>query len=311
MRADRLLSLVLLLRRHGRMTAPALARELEVSRRTVLRDVDALSVAGVPVYAERGRDGGFALLPGWSTDLTGLTHDEARALLVAGARTPSPALAAAMRKVVAALPDAQRADATRAAGRVLHRPERMLSASGPAPDGPLPTLRQAVFAGRKVRIRYAAKGEPPRWRTVDPVGLVESAGQWYLLATRGGADRTYRVSRVREAQPLDEPAAHTGDVDLERLWDERRARFLASFPVLAARVRVRASRRDDLLGTAVTVDAECHTGEEIELDLRFGDLAHAVGVLWSLGPDVEALAPPELRAALAVRARATAAHYPA
>lgn len=106
-----------------------------MSTRTVLRDVDALSAAGVPVYAERGRDGGFALPPGWSTDLTGLTHDEARALLVAGARTPSPALAAAMRKVVAALPDARRADATRAAGRVLQRPDRMLDDGPPVPTG--------------------------------------------------------------------------------------------------------------------------------------------------------------------------------
>ncbi len=309
MRADRLLSLVLLLRHRGRMTASALARELEVSPRTVLRDVDALSVAGVPVYAERGRAGGFALLPGWSTDLTGLTHDEARALLVAGARTPSPALAAAMRKVVAALPDAQREDATRAAGRVLQRPDRMLDDGPPVPDGSLPVLQQAVFAGRKVRIRYAAKGEPPRWRTVDPVGLVESAGQWYLLATRDGADRTYRVSRVHEAQTLDEPAARPANVDLERLWDSRRARFRAGFPVLAAQVRVRAARRDDLLRTPVVIDAERHAGDDIELDLRFGGLDHAVGALWALGPEVEALAPPELRTALAERAAATARRY--
>src|SRR3954466_8351717 len=123
MRADRLVSLVLLLRRHGRLSAPELADELEVSTRTVLRDIEALSSAGVPVYAERGRHGGFALLPGYSTDLTGLTHDEALALLVAGSRGGgvgmAPALASAMRKVVAGLPASQRDAAGRDAGRIL------------------------------------------------------------------------------------------------------------------------------------------------------------------------------------------------
>ena len=119
-RADRLLSLLLLLQHRGRRSAKELADELEVSTRTVLRDIEALSTAGVPVYAERGRHGGFALLPGYSTDLTGLTHDEALALLVAGSRGDgtgmAPALASAMRKVVAGLPAAQRESAGRNAG---------------------------------------------------------------------------------------------------------------------------------------------------------------------------------------------------
>lgn len=312
MRADRLLSLLLLLRHRGRMTAAALARELEVSTRTVLRDIDALSTAGVPVYAERGRTGGFALLPGYSTDLTGLTHDEARALLVAGSRTtPStmgPALASAMRKVVAALPDAQRDTATRAADRVLLRPDRLLSSAPPDP-GPLPIVQRAVFASRRLRIHYAASGQQARWRTVDPVGLVDAGGQWYLLATHDGADRTYRLSRMQDAQVLDEPAAPTGDIDLEQLWEARRAGFRASLPRLVARVRVRPERRADLLRTSVAVDDEQPAGGWLELEVRFGDLAHAVAVLWSLGPDAEARTPPELRSVLAERARATARRY--
>ena len=310
MRADRLLSLVLLLRHRGRMTAAALARELEVSPRTVLRDVEALSTAGVPVYAERGRDGGFALLAGWSTDLTGLTHAEARALLVAGSRAPTPELAAAMRKVVAALPDAQRDEATRAAGRVLVRSDGMVrDGRGPAPEV-LGTLQRAVFGGRRLRLLYTARDGEPRWRTVDPLGLVEADGQWYLLATDDGADRTYRVSRVREAEVLDEPAAPTGDVDLERLWEERRDRFRASMGTLRARVRVRASRRGALSG-AVAVDSEAVDGGWHVLDVRFGDLAHAEAVLWALTPHAEALAPPALRAALADRAAATVALHDA
>lgn len=308
MRADRLLSLVLLLRHRGRMTASALARELEVSPRTVLRDVEALSGAGVPVYAERGRDGGFALLAGWSTDLTGLTHAEARALLVAGSRAPGPELAAAMRKVVAALPDTQRATATRAAGRVLLRSEGMVrDAPDPVPDV-LPVVQEAVFGGRRLRLRYASPDAEPRWRTVDPVGLVDAGGQWYLLATHDGADRTYRVSRVRDAEVLDEPAAPTDDVDLEQLWEERRTRFRASMGTLPARVRIRATRRGALPGP-VAVDAESADGEWRVLEVRFGDRAHAEAVLWALAPDAEALDPPELRAALAARASATAEQH--
>lgn len=114
---------------------------------------------------------------------------------------------------------------------------------------------------------------------------------------------------MHDAQVLDEPVAHPVDVDLQQLWDERRARFRAAFPGLVAQVRVRAGRRDELLRTTVSVAAERPEGAEIVLDLRFGDLAHAVGVLWSLGPDVEAVTPPELRAALVERAAATARRY--
>src|SRR3712207_6786985 len=145
MRADRLVALVLLLRHRGRLTAGALARELEVSTRTVLRDMEALSAAGVPVYAERGRHGGFALLPGFQTELTGLSHDEALALLVAGSRRGAQAfglgsaLASAMRKVVDALPEGDRATAAGAVQRLLIDPETDLLArrtvAEEVPDG--------------------------------------------------------------------------------------------------------------------------------------------------------------------------------
>ncbi len=180
-RADRLLSLLLLLQHRGRRSAKELADELEVSTRTVLRDIEALSTAGVPVYAERGRHGGFALLPGYSTDLTGLTHDEALALLTAQSRaTPEalglgPAFAAAVRKIVAAMPDAARREAVGAADRVLVDRGGWLGDSDPDPH--LAVVRRAVFAGKRLRLRYAARDEPARWRTVDPVGLVEARGR--------------------------------------------------------------------------------------------------------------------------------------
>ena len=325
MRADRLLSLVLLLRRRGRLTAAELARELEVSPRTVLRDVEALSAAGIPVYAERGRTGGFALLPGFTTDLTGLTHAEALALLTAQSRaTPDalglgPAFAAAVRKVVAAMPESARRTATDAADRVLVRQDwRPPRAGAPGPDAHLAAVRRAVFAGRRLRLRYrpaapSGDAEPgggggdgtAGWRTVDPVGLVEANGHWYLLALRDGADRTYRLSRVEEVQELDEPAHRGPDADLERAWQRRRARVGAARPGVTATVRVRGGR-PERVGTVV---AERADGAGVLLDLAFADRRHAEHASWALGPDVEVLAPGWLRAAVAARAAAVAALY--
>src|ERR1700754_4850283 len=235
MRADRLVSLVLLLRQRGRLSATALAAELEVSTRTVLRDIEALSAAGVPVYAERGRHGGFALLPGFRTELTGLNHDEALAVLVAGSRRGAQtlglgsALTSAMRKVVDALPEGHRATAAGAAQRLLIDPETDLLArrlvAEEVPDTIVTEVRRAVFAGHKLRIRYAAVNQTPKWRTVDPIGLVTVRGQGYLLATKSGADRTYRLSRVLAAEELAEPAQRPDRVDLDRAWQERSRRF--------------------------------------------------------------------------------------
>ncbi len=266
MRADRLVSLVLLLRRHGRLSATALARELEVSTRTVLRDVEALSAAGVPVYAERGRHGGFALLPGFRTELTGLNHDEALALLIAGSRRGAQAfglgsaLASAMLKVVDALPEGHREIAAGAAERLLIDPETDLLARRVAdeevPGAVVAEVRRAVFAGHKLRIHYAAVDQSPKWRTVDPIGLVTVRGQGYLLATRSGADRTYRLSRIQAAEELAEPANRPDRADLDRAWRDRSARFRAGGDQVTVVVRVDPARREELVRTAVAVQAE-------------------------------------------------------
>ncbi|MFE1348230.1 helix-turn-helix transcriptional regulator [Streptomyces sp. NPDC058757] len=327
MRADRLVSLVLLLRQRGRMTAPALAGELEVSTRTVLRDIEALSAAGVPVYAERGRHGGFALLPGFRTELTGLSRDEALALLTAGSGRGEQvfglgsALASAMRKVVDALPEDHRSTASDAARRFLVEPETDLlsrrTVTEEVPGTAMGEIRRAVLAGHKLRIHYAATDQPPRWRTVDPIGLVTVRDRGYLLAVRAGADRTYRLSRVLAAEELPEPAERPGRVDLDEAWRERCARFLSTdhLPVL---VRVRPERREDLLATAVAVRAAEPEAEEVEaeeaegwlrLEATFQDLRHAEWALWQLGTDAEALAPEPLRASLRDRAAAVAARY--
>ncbi|MER6625208.1 MULTISPECIES: WYL domain-containing protein [unclassified Streptomyces] len=319
MRADRLVSLVLLLRQRGRLTADTLARELEVSTRTVLRDIEALSAAGVPVYAERGRHGGFALAPGFRTELTGLNHDEALALLTAGSGRGEQvfglgsALASAMRKVVDALPESHRASASDAARRFLVDPETdLLSRRQAAEEIPRTTMievRRAVLAGHKLRIHYAATNRPPQWRTVDPIGLVTVRDRGYLLATRAGADRTYRLSRMLAAEELPEPAQRPGRVDLDRIWRERSARFLSDHHITVL-VRVDPARREELLGTVVAVRAEEPDADgRLRLEVTFQDARHAEWALWQLGTDAEALSPQSLRASLRERAAALAARY--
>ncbi|MGW6728835.1 helix-turn-helix transcriptional regulator [Nocardia sp. NPDC055029] len=320
MRADRLVSLVLLLRQRGRHTATELAEELEVSTRTVLRDIEALSAAGVPVFAERGRHGGFALLPGFRTELTGLNHDEALALLVAGSRRGAQAfglgsaLASAMLKVVDALPASYRDTAADVAERLLIDPETdLLSRRLVAEEVPgtiLAEVRRAVFAGNKLRIHYAATDQDPTWRTVDPIGLVVVRDQGYLLATRSGADRTYRLSRVLAAEELAEPAQRPDRVDLDLAWQERSTRFRTGGDQIAVLVRMNPARREDLVSTALAVRTEePDTDGWLRLEVSFQDARHAEWALWQLGTDAEALAPQSLRAALRDRAAAIATRY--
>ncbi|MGW6503880.1 helix-turn-helix transcriptional regulator [Nonomuraea angiospora] len=320
MRADRLVSLVLLLRQHGRLSAATLARELEVSTRTVLRDIEALSAAGVPVYAERGRHGGFALLPGFRTELTGLNHDEALALLIAGSRRGAQAfglgsaLASAMLKVVDALPESYRDTAAGAAERLLIDPEIDLLSrrlvDEEVPDAVVAEVRRAVLAGHKLRIHYAAVGQTPQWRTVDPIGLVTVREQGYLLAKRSGEDRTYRLSRVLAAEELAEPAQRPDRVDLDRVWQERSTRFRTGGDQVIVLVRVNPARREDLVGTALAVLAEeADSDGWLRLEVSFQDSRHAVWALWQLATNAEALAPQWLRDSLRDRAAAIATRY--
>lgn len=301
------------------MTADELAGELEVSARTVLRDIDALSTAGVPVYADRGRRGGFSLLPGFRTELTGLNHDEALALLTAGSGRGekvfglSTALASAMRKVVDALPEGHRANLDDAARRFLVEPEtdllsRRLTTEDMA-DGVMSEVRHAVLTGHQLRFDYAAPDKKPRSHTVDPIGLVTVRDRTYLLAAKAGEDRTYRLSRMLTAEELPELAERPAQVDLDRIWAERSAQFHSEnhIPVL---VRVAPSRREELLNAARAVRAEESEADGwARLDVTFEDLRHAVWAIWQLDTAAEVLAPDSLRLALHDRAKILAARY--
>ena len=168
-------------------------------------------------------------------------------------------------------------------------------------------IRRAVLAGHRLRIEYAATEQDPRWRTVDPIGLVTVRERGYLLALRAGADPTYRLSRIPAVEELTEPAQRPDAVDLDRLWRERCARFLADDHI-AVRVRVRPERREELLKTVVALRAaESDAEGRLRLEVTFQDLRHAEWALWQLATDAEALAPASLRGAQRDRA---AAHSP-
>ena len=220
MRADRLVAVLLTLQARGRVTASQLAEELEVSIATARRDLEALSAAGIPVYPQAGRGGGWQLLGGARTDLSGLSSSEARALflLVGPAASVAPEAKAALRKLVRALPETFRTDAEAAAEAVVIDPGEW---GRPARERPalLPVLESAIVDRVRLRIRYAAWNREPADRTVDPWGLVEKQGRWYLLGGVDGAERTYRVDRMLEAVRTDEPAERPDDLDLDDVWE--------------------------------------------------------------------------------------------
>jgi predicted DNA-binding transcriptional regulator YafY len=220
MRADRLVATLLTLQARGRVTAAQLAAELEVSAATARRDLEALSSAGIPVYPQAGRGGGWQLLGGARTDLSGLTAVEARALflLVGPAASVDPDAKTALRKLVRALPETFRSDAAAAADAIVLDPGEW---GRPAADRPaqLAVLEQAVVARRRVRIEYAAWNRDPVERLVDPWGLVRKRERWYLLGAVDGDERTYRVDRMLAAVITDEPSSRPAGLDLAEVWE--------------------------------------------------------------------------------------------
>jgi len=203
--------------------------------------------------------------------------------------------------------------ATIAAQRFLVNPEtdllsRRLSQEE-LPDATLMVVRRAVLAGRKLRIHYVSRGQPPQWRTVDPIGLVTVRDKGYLLATESGTDRTMRISRIHAAEELAEGAQRPDQVDLEHIWAQRCAEFLSEGHI-PVQVRVDPARRDDLLDMAEAVRAEEPEADGwLRLEVTFQDLWHAEWALWQLSTNVEALAPPELRRSLHTKADAVAHRY--
>ncbi|MEV0907677.1 helix-turn-helix transcriptional regulator [Streptomyces hokutonensis] len=304
MKADRLLSILLLLQTRGRVPAHELADRLEVSVRTIYRDVEALSASGVPVYAERGRHGGIELLAGFRTDVTGLTADESRALFILAAQGAhaalglDAALGSALRKVMAALPAPYRPAAEVTSRRILVDATRWKG--GPQPAVDLDVLQDAVFTDRRLRLRYRHSGaNEPSTYTVDPYGLVSKAGVWYLVADRRARPRLFRVGRVHSATLLPDPVKRRPGVELADAWEELRRQVEERPGGLDVTVRVRRSRLDMFLRLNASSLAELPEDEGenewVTVRLTYGFVREARQLL-QFADALEVVAPPEVRA---------------
>jgi predicted DNA-binding transcriptional regulator YafY len=323
MRASRLISVLLLLQTRGRLTARQLADELEVSIRTVYRDVEELSASGIPVYADRGSHGGFQLVEGYRTRLTGLTPEEAEALFLSG--YPGPAaqlglgtvLAAAQLKVLAALPPELRSRASRIRQR-FH-----LDAPGwfqePETAAHLQPIAEAVWSDRRLHMHYRrGDGEGAVVeRTVDPLGVVLKGGIWYLVARASQSYRTYRVSRIQDLDLLEERFERPEDFELAEYWDRSVAAYQGSLPSFEAVVRIGPEavwKLDQAVGFSTVRAALAGAGDADEsgwltLTLTLEDLDHAEGQMLMLGVDAEVLAPAELRDRVAAVHREMSRRY--
>jgi predicted DNA-binding transcriptional regulator YafY len=303
MRADRLVSILLLLQTKGHATTAELAKRLEVSPRTIHRDMEALTTSGVPVYAERGSGGGWRLLEEYRTNLTGMSQAEIVALF---ALKPDKLLADlglrnanehALIKMQAALPAAQRQGAEYARQRILVDTQRYQE------EVPLlPVLQEAVWQDRKLQFVYTLSTGPdtikPAERTVDPLGLVVRGSVWYLIASRGGELRNYRVSRIFEATVLDEPSVRPADFDLETFWRKARAEFRAQIPSYRIKVRIAETvlARTNPVSHWGRLEATLPLENGwLEATLCFEYLDQAIGWVLGAGSRVEVLEPLELR----------------
>lgn len=326
MRASRLLSVLMLLQGRGRVSAHAIARELEVSVRTVYRDVDELSASGVPIWADRGRHGGFQLQPGWRTRVDGLTAPEARAMFLGGLPGPAAqlglgeAMASAQLKLLAALPDGWREDARRVSSRFHLDPIDWYR--GPAAADHLPAIAHAVWNELRIAVRYESWNAVVQ-RTLEPLGLVLKAGVWYVAASVAGKPaRTYRLSSILELSPTGETFRRPKDFDLAAYWAESTQRFEAQLYRGQAVVRVTARGWKTLRGlsaaAAYALDAsglappdggssKRHRWSQVTIPIESID--HAADQLLRLGAEVQVLEPTALRRKIAGTVRAMALLY--
>jgi len=319
-RASRLVQLLLLLQSRGRVTARVLAEELEVSERTIHRDVDALSAAGVPIYAERGPHGGIQLVDGYRTRLTGLTGDEAEALFLSGLPGPAAELglgtvvAAARLKVLASLPAELRARASRLVERFHLDAAGWFQASESVPH--LAVLADAVWESRRLRITYR-RGESAVDRIIEPLGLVLKAGVWYVVAMADEEIRTYRARRIRSVDPTGETFDRPPEFDLGRHWGESTAAYEREMPRIAVTLRLETGaigRLMDVVGERVVRDAERLEDPDAPpgwMTLRItADWPEEVpGRLVGLGGSVEILEPATVRDEAMTLARAMLARH--
>jgi predicted DNA-binding transcriptional regulator YafY len=315
MLASRLLSILILLQTRGRMSARELAAEFEVAVRTIHRDIDQLSAAGIPVYADRGRNGGFRLQDGYRTKLTGLTQPEAETLFLAG--LPGPAaqlgladvLASARLKLLAALPADVQPRAQRIAARFHLDAVAWFHGVDSLPS--LPAIAGAAWSDHLLEMRYRRSGDTEvHSRVVAPLGLVLKAGIWYLVAQRGKSIRTYRVANIHDARISDEVFVRPKGFDLAAHWEKASRAYETGVYHEHADVRLspRGMSMLDLLGPHVARAAIETSGTPdragwVRCTLPLESFDFGVRELMRLGAEVNVLGPPPLRALMACSAR--------
>ncbi len=317
MRGDRLLSILLLLQVHRRLTAKEIARRLEVSERTIYRDMDALSAAGVPVYAERGSGGGWALLERYRTDLTGLSEQEALSLFVSGQTRLladlglNKASEAALIKLLAAIPSAYQRGAELARQRIHVDPAGWFQSEESTEH--LRTIQDAVWQERRLRLTYQRTDDSVVERVVAPLGLVAKASVWYLVASVDGEPRTYRVSRVRGAELLEERSERPRGFDLAEFWrwsSSSLGERLRQYPV-TLRARPDALEEARNVGRYAKLERELPPDEEgwSPMLVQFERAHEAMQYALRLGPEIEVTEPGELREMILERLRAMLVTY--
>lgn len=313
MRADRLLVLLLLLQTRGRVTAQTLAKRLEVSERTIYRDLESLSMAGVPVYAERGPGGGWCLMEDYRTNLSRLTDLEVHTLFLSGAAGPLEDLGLgkaredALLKLLAALPSVYRRNAEMASQRIHLEAAGWFHRDEPVPY--LTVIHEAVWHDRRVQLTYRHHDNTVVERLVNPYGLVAKASVWYLVCTTaesGGEMRVYRVGRILAAQLTDEHFERPEDFDLPAFWRQWTASFEKSVYSYPAVLRIERAALAELaqgFGESVyTLAEEAGPPDEkgrVTVTLQFESLPQARHQLFSYGALVEVLEPRELRESMA------------
>ena len=314
MRADRLVAILLLLQHRTQVTAAQVADELEISLRTARRDLEALGMAGLPVYSVPGRHGGWRLAGGGRTDLSGLTAAEAQALFaVAGpSASGTPEVRAALRKLVRALPEQFRVQAERAGEAVLVDP-RAWGEHAPARRPPvlLDAVRDAVVQGRQLRLGYTSRAGDATDRVVEPLGLAAKAATWYLVADTAAGLRTFRVDRIDSLEPTGQAATRPPGFDLSQAWaliadrvEEMRTPLVAHALVVPHMVSMLAFS----LGQRVRIGTATDDGR-VAVEVRGHHVNELASELGGFGAQVEVISPCELRTALAQVGRDLVACY--
>lgn len=319
MRADRLLQIMMLLQTGGKMTTRQLAERLEVSERTILRDMDALSGAGIPVTAERGKYGGWKLLDGFRSAVSGLKLDELKSLFI----LPSDHLLEQLgigsvgpdvrRKLAAAMPRSM-TDSARQYLEKIHMDTGTWKPAGAVQTETLRQVMEALWADRKIRIMYRKAGGEQRERTAGPLGLVVKGSTWYLVAiNETGETRTYRMSRILHADVLDETFVRPENFDLAAYWNQSKVQFTASLPRFEVHVLAdpailgRLTFTDKFVQTAEIGDAE--GGGMVPVTLRFDTEEEAAAYVLGFGGRMKIVRPESLIPLVVGKARAVLALY--